>query len=166
MAPSVIDFISMRPPRGCHVHHSCHVPASLEARLGNPSLTRCQARQPKACPVSSSSSHQFWRCNQHIISHLVLRPKPRNYRGDFVGQITKPHLLVLRPIREKPSTLVLRLNKETHATHLLTHDVDHTHRHPTSRSFSQRVPNMCTKFPTPSSTLVVVRHAAPVTYTS
>jgi hypothetical protein len=36
------------------------------------------------------------------IAHLVLRLKPRNYRGDFVGQITKPHMLVLSP---KPKNL-------------------------------------------------------------
>jgi hypothetical protein len=28
---------------------------------------------------------------------LVFRPKPRNCRVDFVGQITKPHQLILRP---------------------------------------------------------------------
>jgi hypothetical protein len=28
---------------------------------------------------------------------LVLRPKPRNCRGDFEAQITKPELLALRP---------------------------------------------------------------------
>jgi hypothetical protein len=30
-------------------------------------------------------------------AHLVLRPKPRNCRGDFEAQITKPELPVLRP---------------------------------------------------------------------
>jgi hypothetical protein len=28
---------------------------------------------------------------------MVLRPKPRNHRGDFETQITKPKLPVLRP---------------------------------------------------------------------
>jgi alkanesulfonate monooxygenase SsuD/methylene tetrahydromethanopterin reductase-like flavin-dependent oxidoreductase (luciferase family) len=28
---------------------------------------------------------------------LVLRPKPKNHRGDFDDQITKPKMLVLRP---------------------------------------------------------------------
>jgi hypothetical protein len=28
---------------------------------------------------------------------LILRPKSRNYRGDFNAQITKPQLPVLRP---------------------------------------------------------------------
>jgi hypothetical protein len=28
---------------------------------------------------------------------MVLRPKPRNHRGDFEAQITKPELSVLRP---------------------------------------------------------------------
>jgi hypothetical protein len=30
-------------------------------------------------------------------------PKPRNHRGDFEAQITKPELLVLRPKPENPS---------------------------------------------------------------
>jgi hypothetical protein len=34
---------------------------------------------------------------------MVLRPKPRNYRGDFVGQITKPQLPILRPKLGNPS---------------------------------------------------------------
>jgi hypothetical protein len=33
---------------------------------------------------------------------LVLRPKPRNRRGDFEAQITKPALPVLRPKPENP----------------------------------------------------------------
>jgi alkanesulfonate monooxygenase SsuD/methylene tetrahydromethanopterin reductase-like flavin-dependent oxidoreductase (luciferase family) len=33
---------------------------------------------------------------------LVLRPKPRNRRGDFEAQITKPELPVLRPKPRNP----------------------------------------------------------------
>jgi hypothetical protein len=33
---------------------------------------------------------------------LVLRPKPRNRRGDFEAQITKPELQILRPKPENP----------------------------------------------------------------
>jgi hypothetical protein len=33
---------------------------------------------------------------------LVLRPKTRNYHGDFEAQITKPELPVLRPKPENP----------------------------------------------------------------
>jgi hypothetical protein len=36
-------------------------------------------------------------------AHLVLRHKPRNYRGDFETQITKLKLSVLRPKPENPS---------------------------------------------------------------
>jgi hypothetical protein len=32
-----------------------------------------------------------------------LRPKPRNHHDDFVGQITKPQLSVLRPKPGNPS---------------------------------------------------------------
>jgi hypothetical protein len=35
--------------------------------------------------------------NQQTKAHLVLRPKPRNHRGDFDAQITKPKLPVLMP---------------------------------------------------------------------
>jgi hypothetical protein len=38
----------------------------------------------------------LWR-NRQTEAHLVLRPKPRNCRGDFEAQITKPKLPVLRP---------------------------------------------------------------------
>jgi hypothetical protein len=34
---------------------------------------------------------------------MVLMPKPRNHRGDFEAQITKPELLVLRPKLGNPS---------------------------------------------------------------
>jgi hypothetical protein len=111
---------------------------------------------------------------------MVLRPKPRNPRGDFEAQITKPELPVLRPNPgnppppwfwgstkkpttgveakpgetvttsfeaklektvaagfeakplTKPSTLVLRLNQETHAPRLHVHGADRTWCHPTS----------------------------------
>jgi hypothetical protein len=72
----------------------------------NPSLTcfhvkqavrsRCVSRAILILPLV------LWR-NQQTIAYLVLRPKPRNHRGDFVGQITKPQLLVLRPKQRNPS---------------------------------------------------------------
>jgi hypothetical protein len=43
----------------------------------------------------------------------------------------------------KPSTLVLRLNQETHAPRLQVHGADRTQRHPTSRSPGHRVPDLC-----------------------
>jgi hypothetical protein len=97
-----------------------------------------------ACPTpSSSSAHRFWGANRQTIAHLVLWPKPRNCRSDFVGQITKPHLLVLRPNPGNLSTLVFRLNQETYAPYLLVHGVCHTQHHPTSRSSGHRVPDLC-----------------------
>jgi hypothetical protein len=38
----------------------------------------------------------LWR-NQQTEAHLVLRPKPKNRRGDFKAQITKPKLPILSP---------------------------------------------------------------------
>jgi hypothetical protein len=43
----------------------------------------------------------------------------------------------------KPSTLVLRLNKEIRAHHLHVHGADRTQRHPTSRPPDHRVPDLC-----------------------
>jgi hypothetical protein len=37
----------------------------------------------------------LWR-NRQTEAYLVLRPKPRNRRGDFDAQITKPELPILR----------------------------------------------------------------------
>jgi hypothetical protein len=36
-------------------------------------------------------------CNRQTEARLVLRLKPRNRRGDFETQITKPNLPILRP---------------------------------------------------------------------
>jgi hypothetical protein len=44
---------------------------------------------------------------------------------------------------DKPSTLVLRLNQETHAPRLHVHGADCTWCHPTSRSPGHQVPDMC-----------------------
>jgi hypothetical protein len=41
------------------------------------------------------------------------------------------------------STLVLRLNEETHAPRLHVHGADRTRRHPTSRLPGHRVPDLC-----------------------
>jgi hypothetical protein len=43
----------------------------------------------------------------------------------------------------KPSTLVLRLNQETHTPRLHLHRADRTRCHPTSRPPSHRVPDLC-----------------------
>jgi hypothetical protein len=73
----------------------------------------------------------------------------------FEAQTGKPEPPVLRSNRRKlfewfwgqtthkPSTLVLRFNQETRAPRLHVHGVDRTHRHPTSRSPDQRVPDLC-----------------------
>jgi hypothetical protein len=43
----------------------------------------------------------LWR-NRQTEACLVLRPKPRNRRGDFEAQISKPELPVLRPKSGNP----------------------------------------------------------------
>jgi hypothetical protein len=90
---------------------------SLQARLGNPSQACFHAKQAAR---SRHVSHAdlppsvLW-CNQQTEACMVLRPKPRNHRGDFEAQITKPVAAGFEAQTGKPSTtLVLRLNQETH----------------------------------------------------
>jgi hypothetical protein len=73
--------------------------ASLQIRLGNPSQTCFHMME------AARSRHEsrvnlpplvLWR-NRQTEACMVLRPKPRNRRGDFESQITKPDLTVLRP---------------------------------------------------------------------
>jgi hypothetical protein len=82
------------------VNHSRHASTSLQAKLGNPSPIRFQVKQAArsrrvSCVIFILPS--ILLRNQQIIAHLVLRPKPRDRHGDFVGQITKLQLPVLRP---------------------------------------------------------------------
>jgi hypothetical protein len=51
--------------------------------------------------------------------------------------------VVLRQTTHKPSTLVLRFNQETRTPRLHVHGADRTWHHPTSRSSSHRVPDLC-----------------------
>jgi hypothetical protein len=72
---------------------------SLRARLRNPSATYFQAKQViRSQRVSRTvlTLSVLWH-NRQTKAYMVLRPKPRNYRGDFEAQITKPELSVLRP---------------------------------------------------------------------
>jgi hypothetical protein len=56
-------------------------------------------------------------CNRQTKAHLVLRLKPRNRRGDFEAQITKPKLPVLRPkLGENVATRFVAKLEKTVAT--------------------------------------------------
>jgi hypothetical protein len=76
-------------------------------------------------------SRWFWCSNHQTVA------------GSFNAQIGKPKQPVLRSNRKKPWTLILRLNQETRAPHLLVHGADRTRRHSTSRSSDHRVPDLC-----------------------
>jgi hypothetical protein len=105
-------------------------------------------------PKSLNRSCRFWGPNRETIHHLGFETQPKNPPPVLRSNWEKPSLPVLRPTRrkssqwfwcqttDKPSTLILRLNQETHALHLHVHGVDHTRRHPTSRSSSHRVPDL------------------------
>jgi hypothetical protein len=117
------------------MHHPRCASISLEARLENSNPTSFQvkqaARSRRVSNVIFILSSVLWH-NRQTVAHLILRPKPINHRSNFVDQITKPQLLVLRPKPGNPPTLVLRLNQETHATCLLAHGVGRTcHLHTT-----------------------------------
>jgi hypothetical protein len=59
--------------------------ASLQARLGNPNQTCFDAKQAARSRLVSRADlplSVLWR-NRQTKAHLVLRPKPRNRRGDF-----------------------------------------------------------------------------------
>jgi hypothetical protein len=113
----------------------------LEAKPNSTSPPRTSHRQER----ETSDLLNRVRTTQkgQTIAHLLLRRKSRNRLGDFVEQITKPQLVVLRPKPKKPSSLVLRLNQETCAPHLFVHDADRTRHHPTSRSSGHQVPDQC-----------------------
>jgi hypothetical protein len=108
-----------------------------------------KASDVNTCPHTTFIRSSILRCKPTNRSPLVLRPKPRNYRSDFVGKITNQQLLVLRPKPGNPSTLVLRLNHETCTPHLLVHSADRTQRHSTSQLFGHRVPDLCLTIPGP-----------------
>jgi hypothetical protein len=148
--PTIIFFSYTRPQRWCNIYHPRCASTSLEASLENRSLTCFQAKQAgrfqRVSNVVLLLPSVLCR-NQQTIARFVLRLKPRNHRGDFMGQITKWQLPVLRPKLGNPPTLVLRQNQETCVLHLLVHDVDRTQRYPTSRSSGHRVLNLCLTIP-------------------
>jgi hypothetical protein len=128
-----------------------HSSTSLEARLRNPTpigFHTKQAAKSRHASHADLSLSVLWH-NRQIEARLVLRLKPRNRRGDFEAQITKPELSVLRPKLGNTSTLVLRLNQQTRAPSLHAYGVDRTRRHPTFRSSDHRVPDLCLIIPGP-----------------
>jgi hypothetical protein len=113
------------------MHVPCRPPSiGFVAQLTNRNLCGIEAQTKK-------SSRWFWGTN-HQTGATGFEAQPRN-----------PKPPILRPNREKPLTLVLRPNQETHAPHLLIHGADHTRRHPTSWSPGHQVPDLCLTIPSP-----------------
>jgi hypothetical protein len=126
--------------------------ASFEAKLGNPNLTFFVMKQ----------AARWWCVSSHRLHMLISfeaqtdNPPPTWFWGpnqETVAVIwwafTKPQLPVLRPKPGNLPTLVLRFNQEIRAPCLLVHGVDHTQYHPTSRSSSHQVPDLCLTIPCP-----------------
>jgi hypothetical protein len=131
----------MRVPR----HHP---PVSFMAQPTNCSLHGFEAQTKKP-------SRWFWGPNHQIVA-TDLRPKPgKPPPSGLRPNLEEPSPTALRPnweklsqwfwgqTTDKPPTLVLRLNQETCAPHLLVHGIDCTQYHPTSQSFGHWVPDMC-----------------------
>jgi hypothetical protein len=102
------------------------VATSLEAKLEKIIATSFEAKPVKTVRVVLRSNHSQ---TVTIGFEVETDEKPSQW---FWGQTT-----------DKPSILVLRLNQEICAPHLHVHDADRTQRHPTSRSASHRVPDLC-----------------------
>jgi hypothetical protein len=101
---------SASSPHDLHDDVMCtiHVTALPALRLDWETLAWLTSKRSKpldldTCPTLSSSSHWYCGATHKTIAHFVLRPKPRNHRANFMGQITKPQLPVLRPKQGKPS---------------------------------------------------------------
>jgi hypothetical protein len=75
------------------MHHPRRASTSLEAKLGNTSLTYFHVKQDtrsRRVPRADSILLSIFWSNRQIVARLVLRRKLRNRRGDFETQITKP----------------------------------------------------------------------------
>jgi hypothetical protein len=93
---------NLRDGATCTIHR--YTSAILQARLRNPSQTCFHAKQAarsRRVSYADLPPLVLW-CNRETEVQLVLRPKPRNCRGDFETQITKPELPVLRHKPENP----------------------------------------------------------------
>jgi hypothetical protein len=113
----------------------------------------------------------LWR-NRQTEAHLVLRPKPRNCRGDFEAQITKPELPVLRPKPGNPPppgfvAQPRNPRSKSPCARCRSHTAlpDLSTAWPPSTRPVRPSPVLCTRSPTPATVLVAARHASPATCT-
>jgi hypothetical protein len=127
--PPSVGFMAQPTNRSLH---------GFEAQIG-------QLEPPVLSPNQRKTSPPILRSNWRKPSTPVLRPNWRNLSQWFWGQTT-----------DKPSTLVLRLNQETHAPRLLMHGVDRTQRHLTSRSPGHQVPDLCDHLRSPALGLLLL----------
>jgi hypothetical protein len=110
--------------------------------------------------------------NRQTEACLVLRPKPRNHRGDFEAQITIPELPVLRPnSRNRRPWFWGSTKKSSLLISMCTVQTTHSITRPPDRPATEYLicawpsPVLCTRSPTPTMILVAACHVAPVTYT-
>jgi hypothetical protein len=154
------------------VHHPKSRLRQSSGQTENPSQTCFDAKQAARfrCVSRADLPPSVLRRNRQTKAHLVLRPKPRNRRGDFEASNHQTKAAGFEAHTGKPSTtLVLRLNQETRAPSLQVPGGDRTRRHPTARPPSTRPVRpstvLCTRSPTPVIVLIAARHAAPATCT-
>jgi hypothetical protein len=110
--------------------------------------------------------------NRQTEARLVLRPKPRKYRGDFEAQTGKPIITSFEAKPEKTVDLGFGAQPRNpgstspHARckpHIAPPDLSIT-RPPSTRPMRPSSV-LCTRSPSPATMLVVARHVAPTTCT-
>jgi hypothetical protein len=164
----------LRDDATCTTHHRSST--SFEAKLENPNPTCFQVKQvARSRRVSRAVllPSVLWR-NWQTVARLILRSKPRNCRGNFGAQMTKPNRSCrfwgpnwetrrhwFWGLTKKPALLVCLCMVHT------AHDVTRHSNRPTTEYLTCAWPSLilCTRSPTPAMILIAARHIAPVTYT-
>jgi hypothetical protein len=102
----------------CHLHTTRQANAILHTKQRYTSRTiemsqiRIQTSICKWLITYQTKVLITWLLNQQTVARFILGPKPRNCRGDFEAQVTKPQIPVLRPKPGNPKPPVLRSNCE------------------------------------------------------
>jgi hypothetical protein len=122
---------------------------SFEAKLEKTVATDLEAKPEKtvaagfeAKPPETITAGFEDKLPEIITTGFEIKP-PETVTTGFEVKQTKIVWAVLSQTTHKPSTLVLRLNQETRASHLHVHGADRTRCHLTSRSPGHWVPDLC-----------------------
>jgi hypothetical protein len=140
---SVFDFFFTWPPWWYHVHDPSSLLRQFWDKLGNPSQTCFQTKQAVGSRCVSHAvlfSSILWCIWQTIVHFEAQTEKTSRW---FWGSNYQTGVVGFEAQTGKLSILVLRLNQETHAHCLLVYGADRTWYHPTSRSPTHQIPDLC-----------------------